>query len=319
MPSGIASQPIHQTPVAVIDFETTGLAPGVDRVVEVSVVRIDPGEEPRLVLDTLINPHRRVAGTRIHGITDADVADAPNFQEVTGDLLAALQGSVVAAYNVYFDIRFLNFEMANVGIEHEPPHFCLMWMRPLLQLGKKCNLRDACDAHGIHFEDAHMAAQDAMASAQLCQHYLEELRQQQLLTYGDLTRRSSYKFLNSFVNNPFSSPTVFNRTGCDRLAPRVGQVRVPVVDPTRQAIREYWDALKTVVADLEITDEELQYVANERKRLGLAKEQIRVLHARAFASAITQVCNDEWLDDSEAVKLRRLHHCLATLGWSPGH
>ena len=72
------------------------------------------------------------------------------------------------------------------------------------------------------------------------------------------------------------------------------------------------------MADLEITDEELQHIVHERKRLGLAKEQIRVLHSRAFASAIAQVCDDEWLDDSETVKLRRLHRCLAKLGWAPG-
>ena len=51
-----------------------------------------------------------------------------------------------------------------------------------------------------------------------------------------------------------------------------------VIDPKLKAIRQYWDALKTVVSDLKITDNELQYVIAERKRLGLAKEQVRVLH-----------------------------------------
>lgn len=73
-----------------------------------------------------------------------------------------------------------------------------------------------------------------------------------------------------------------------------------------------------MLADLEITKEEQEHVVAERKRLGLAKEQIRVLHARAFASAINQFCDDEWLDDKELVKLRRLHRCLAALGWAPG-
>jgi hypothetical protein len=42
-------------------------------VIEVSVNRIDPGRPPRLVLDMLVNPRRRVAATEIHGITDAHV------------------------------------------------------------------------------------------------------------------------------------------------------------------------------------------------------------------------------------------------------
>ena len=90
------------------------------------------------------------------------------------------------------------------------------------------------------------------------------------------------------------------------------------VDPVRQATAAYWDALKTVLSDLEITDEELAYVLTERERGGLKEEQIRVLHARAFASVMSQFASDQWLDDSEARKLRKLHNCLAKLGWAPG-
>ncbi len=318
MTTGIASRPIHETPVAVLDFETTGLTAGADRVIEVSVVRVDPGQEPRLVLDTLVNPHRRVSATEIHGITDADVKNAPDFHEIAGELLGVLEGCVVAAYNVYFDIKFLNFEMANAGIEHEPPHFCLMYMRPLLGLGSRCKLQEACHHHGIDFDATHVAAQDAIASGQLLKCYLDELHSRQIRTYDELTRLRSYKFLKSFVNDPFPSASTFNLSGCDRLLSRIGHVHETVVDSSHKAIREYWDTLKTVVADLEITDEELRHMVAQRKRLGLAKEQIRVLHARAFASAITQFCDDEWLDNKELVKLRRLHQCLSTLGWAPG-
>ncbi len=83
---GIQDRPVARTPIAVFDFETTGLNPGYDRVIEVSVIRIDPGRSPRLVLDTLVNPRRRVAATEIHSITDADVADAPEFGEIAGDV-----------------------------------------------------------------------------------------------------------------------------------------------------------------------------------------------------------------------------------------
>ena len=318
MATGIASQPIHETPVAIIDFETTGLTAGADRVIEVSVVRVDPGQKPCLVLDTLVNPHRHVAATEIHGITDADLENAPYFHEIAGELLGVLEGCVLAAYNVYFDIKFLNFEMANAGIEHEPPHFCLMYMRPLLGLGSRCKLQEACRHHGINYDATHIAAQDALASGQLLKCYLDELHRQQIRTYNDLTRLRNYRFLKSFVNDPFPSPSAFDLSGCDHLWSRVGHVHETVVDPTHKAIREYWDTLKTVVADLKITDEELRYVVAERNRLGLAKEQIRVLHARAFANAIAQFCDDEWLDDKELTKLRRLHQCLSTLGWAPG-
>jgi DNA polymerase III epsilon subunit-like protein len=82
---GIIDHPIHNTPIAIVDFKTTGLTPGIDRVIEISVVKVVPGRQPYLAFDTLVNPNRLVAATEIHGITDDDVADAPQFSDITGD------------------------------------------------------------------------------------------------------------------------------------------------------------------------------------------------------------------------------------------
>src|SRR4051812_47794413 len=151
---GVLHRNIMDTPIAVLDFETTGLSPGYDRVVEVSVVRIDPGLRPRLVFDSLVNPDRRVAATEIHGIRDRDVADAPRFGDLAGDLLRALSDSVVVAHNVYFDLKFLRFELDRLGLFQEVPHVCTMYTRPLLGL-RACNLNQACLADQIAFTPAH--------------------------------------------------------------------------------------------------------------------------------------------------------------------
>jgi len=98
--SGILERPIHETPIAILDFETTGLNPGQDRVVEASVIRCEPGKQPRLALDTLVNPQRPMAATEIHGITDADVANAPVFADIRGEVVASLSGCALASYNV---------------------------------------------------------------------------------------------------------------------------------------------------------------------------------------------------------------------------
>lgn len=82
--AGVSERVIVETPLAIVDVETTGLKPDPDRVIEIAVVRIDPGEAPRLVLDTLVNPGRDIAATDIHGIADEDVVDAPIFSEIAG-------------------------------------------------------------------------------------------------------------------------------------------------------------------------------------------------------------------------------------------
>lgn len=316
MAIGISTRRIDNTPVAVIDFETTGLTPGFDRVVEVSVVRIDPGQEPQLVFDTLVNPARPMAATEIHGITDADVANAPRFNDIAGELLAAIEGCVIAAYNVYFDIKFLDFELSNAGVAHAPPHFCLMYLRTMLGLGSRCKLSVACQEHGIPYEESHVAAHDALASGRLFCAYFDEVRRKKVSTFEDLAALRSYKFNSSFACDPFPGPARFGLGRFEKVVSRAG-FAVPV-DPVRLAISGYWDALKTVLADLDISDEELASVLAERDRGRLKPEQIRVLHAKAFASAMSQFASDQWLDDREVRKLRRLHACLAQLGWAPG-
>ncbi len=316
MIQGIYSRRIVDSPVAVIDFETTGLSPGYDRVVEVSVVRIDPGQEPRIAFDTLVNPQRPMAATEIHGIRDEDVREAPRFHEVVGDLVDAVQGCVIAAYNVYFDIKFLDFELRASGVSHKAPHFCLMYLRPALGLGARCRLDAACQFHRIDYSASHVAADDALAAAYLYRLYLSELQSRSVETFGDLAQRKSYKFFDSFACEPFPKAEYFGLKSSNRIRSRSEFATQP--DPERAAVAAYWDTLKTVLADLDISDDELAFVEAERNRGGLPTERIRVLHARAFASVMSQFTSDQWLDDREARKLRKLHQCLAKLGWAPG-
>jgi DNA polymerase III subunit epsilon len=341
MTTGISSWRIADTPIAVIDFETTGLTPGYDRVVEVAVVRIEPGQAPRLAFDSLIHPARPMAATEIHGIQESDVMKAPRFHEIAGEFLTAAQGCVIAIYNVYFDLPFLNFELSNAGVTHEPPHFCLMSLRTMLGHGSRCKLEEACQSLGVDYPNSHVASSDALAAAQLYCHYRNDLRAQDISTFADLTKRKTYKFNNSFTRLPFSSSlspalregpsyslspalrgegrgegSSLEPRRFDRLFSRAG--RAAEADPERRAVAAYWDALTTALADLEISDEEITALTTVRQRSNLKEEQIRSMHAKAFASIIVQFTRDQLIDDRESARLKRLYGCLAKLGWAPG-
>lgn len=202
--NGLLARPIADVPVAVLDFETTGMWAGVDRVVEMAVVRVEPGRGPELVLDTLVNPSRRVGCTYVHGITDRDVADAPRFEQVAGRLLRAVSGCVVAAYNASFDLRFLEAELGRAGVAHAFPHLCLMYLRPMLGLGKHCRLSAACWAHGVPLGRAHAAAPDALAAARLWGIYRHEIGGRNIRTFAELAAVNRYKFTGSFDRDPHS-------------------------------------------------------------------------------------------------------------------
>jgi DNA polymerase-3 subunit epsilon len=220
--SGVLHHVIKDTSIAVLDFETTGLSPGLDRVVEVSVVRVDPGSEPRLVFDTLVNPERRMAATEVHGLTDQDVTDAPRFADLAGDLVRALSGCVVAAHNVYFDLRFLRFELDRLGLFRDVPHLCTMYMRPLLGLAA-CKLNEACLADRIAYTPTHSSRSDSTAAALLWMRYCERLIDRKIATFHDLTQMGRrYKFFSSFA--------------CETFGPAPGTTQPPTVLKPRREV-----------------------------------------------------------------------------------
>jgi DNA polymerase III epsilon subunit-like protein len=325
--SALAERNITDTPIAIVDLETTGLSPGADRAVEVSVVRIDPGGKPQLVFDTLLNPLRPVSATEIHGISDRDVLKAPTFQEIAGDFVRAISGCAVAAYNVYFDIRFIEYELRQAGITKVPPHFCLMYMRPMLGLGPRCSLEDACRAHGIEHTLAHTAGQDALVSAGLMERYLEQMASMGVTSFGDLGRLKQYKFVKSFAAPPLDRSVVKHLDQVTKTISRCGWTpsqiskatppSVPSPSPP-SGIKIYWEALKATLADLEVTHEELTSLKATKAKFQLDEEQVRVLHARAFSSVLAQYTQDGQLDSRECGTLCRLHRCLHALGWAPG-
>jgi hypothetical protein len=157
--------------------------------------------------------------------------------------------------------------------------------------------------------------------------YHEVMRDRRIRTYGDLANLRSYKFVKSFSYDPCicsattaSAARLKSRSGAastardfvDCEAPSSGRLA------TDRAVAMYWDALTAALADLEITDEEVEHLAQIERDYGIEPQQVRVLHARAFASVISQFINDRWLDDQERRKLQVLHTCLSRLGWAPG-
>src|ERR1035437_11050569 len=76
-------------PLAFFDVETTGLSIASDRIVEISILKIFPPDGGRKESKTLlINPTISIPKevTKIHGITDDDVKDAPTFAQAANEL-----------------------------------------------------------------------------------------------------------------------------------------------------------------------------------------------------------------------------------------
>jgi DNA polymerase-3 subunit epsilon len=106
-------------PLAFFDLETTGTDPLRDKIVEIAVVRVEPGgaTESRT---RRINPERPIPAeaTAVHGISDRDVRDAPPFRQVGRSFLDFLGDADLAGYNVRrFDVPLLDREFKDCGLD----------------------------------------------------------------------------------------------------------------------------------------------------------------------------------------------------------
>ncbi|MDQ3225642.1 MAG: 3'-5' exonuclease [Chloroflexota bacterium] len=91
--------------VVYLDTETTGFGPRAE-IVDIAVV----DAAGTILLETLVRPVRRIPAEviAIHGITNADVQDAPEWRDIHETLLDALAGRRIIVYNVTFDRQMVN-------------------------------------------------------------------------------------------------------------------------------------------------------------------------------------------------------------------
>ena len=96
---------------AAIDFESAGTAPGeTDCPVQIGIVRVEGlfSESPRLFTSYIAcNRPVRWSAAKVHGITTATLADAPEFTLLWPELRDLLRGAVVLGHNPATEKRFL--------------------------------------------------------------------------------------------------------------------------------------------------------------------------------------------------------------------
>jgi DNA polymerase-3 subunit epsilon len=159
-------------PLVMIDLETTGVAPGRDRIIEITAVRQAPGQRP-VVIDTLIDHGGPSAGpTAVHGITRRMLDGAPAFAEVLPALRALCEGATMVAHNASFEDGFLSAEAARCGAAWGLPRLCTLALsrrlHPERKKGLGHKLGGMAELYEVPVKDAHRALGDVrMMSALL--------------------------------------------------------------------------------------------------------------------------------------------------------
>ena len=116
----------------VLDTETTGMDPSSgDRIIEIGCVELINLIPSGKTLQIYINPERDIPAeaTAVHGITDEFVKDRPVFAQVYTEFLDFIEGGRLVIHNAEFDMKFLNWELKNVG------HPAISWSKVIDTLG----------------------------------------------------------------------------------------------------------------------------------------------------------------------------------------
>lgn len=101
-----------------LDTETTGLSPETgDRVIELGCIEMVNRRLTGQTRHYYFNPERPSSeeALKVHGLTDAFLADKPKFAEVADEWLAWMRGAEVIIHNASFDVNFLNHELKRAG------------------------------------------------------------------------------------------------------------------------------------------------------------------------------------------------------------
>ena len=108
-------------PICFFDLETTGVSITLDKIVEISILKVFPnGNDKKKTW--LVNPEIPISpqATAIHGITNEKVSDKPIFKSIAKDVYSWIKDSDLGGFNSNrFDIPILAEELLRSGIDFD--------------------------------------------------------------------------------------------------------------------------------------------------------------------------------------------------------
>jgi DNA polymerase III subunit epsilon len=157
-------------PLVFLDLETTGLSVGSDRIVEISLLKVNVDNSTE-TLTKRVNPEMPIPAivSAIHGIFNKDVASEPTFKDLAPQFIKFIGNADFAGFNSNkFDIPILLEEFLRVEIEFDIDGRKLIDVQNIFHLMEPRNLRAAYKFYcSKTLENAHSAEADVKATYEI--------------------------------------------------------------------------------------------------------------------------------------------------------
>lgn len=199
-----------KNPLIFFDLETTGLNIVTDRIVEISMIKVNPnGSEKNLAFR--VNPEMPIPkeASEIHGIYDDDVKDEKTFKQIAKQITKFFEGSDIAGYNSNrFDVPLLAEEFLRADVDFDLKKRKMIDVQTIFH---KMEQRTLIAAYKFYCDkdltNAHSASADTMATY--------EVLKAQLDRYPEIENDVEYlsKFSSQNKNVDFAGRIIYNKDG----------------------------------------------------------------------------------------------------------
>ncbi len=198
-----------RNPLLFFDIESTGLNVATDRIVEISIVKVSPGApgEPNKVevKTRRVNPTIPIPpeAQAVHGISDEDVRDEPEFRQLAKSLAQWMKGCDIAGYNsLKFDIPLLAEEFLRAGVEFDFRKRKLIDVQNIFHKKEQRTLKAAYKFYcGKNLDNAHSAEADTMATYEVLEAQLDRYKDdEEDPLQNDVEYLAKYSIQNRFLD-----------------------------------------------------------------------------------------------------------------------
>ena len=157
-------------PLVMLDLETTGTWVEKDRIVEIALVKLLPGDS-REKFESRVNPGMPIPPrvSEITGITDADVKEAPPFKAIAQKVLEFIGDADLGGFNVErFDLVILERELFAAGLKFEWRTRVIYDAQKIYHIHEKRDLKAAYQFYcGKELVNGHTAMGDTEATLEI--------------------------------------------------------------------------------------------------------------------------------------------------------